>query len=562
MSAYRRRDRFIFEGKGVYFLRLKAKVTQILGADLVVSEGREIFSIPWDAVPSISTIFSEFSIDSIESKEVVLLADKHALARDKVLEIIKNNTTDGLPTTWIDRLENYQAVAVKSMIVPGLFGLCIFDEQGTGKTVMAIAAYDLLMKNEDIECALIVCPKSVLNSWEKDFATFASEYNVITVSGAHYQKVLTLSNKSDVYLISYESIPNLLVRLKAFAASRKCLLIADESFNVKNLNASRSVSLRELRNKCGRAFVLCGTPAPNDASDLVSQFNIADAGYTFRGFTTTGDSRDDAEIISRTIEERGIYLRRLKSEVLPGLPVKKFVVTEVRMKGSQARLYDKAKEDLILYLKTINNQTLRKNLTAYFAKRTALLQICACPIEQDPLFFGIHAKIKELDKLLNRLIIREGRKVVIWSFYRSSLNEISLRYKNYGLVKIDGGTSQEHRKQAINQFQKNENVRVFVGNPAAAGAGITLHAAADSIFLSLSDQAAQFLQALDRTHRIGQKSEEVRYHIIICKDTIERNQIKILHEKEMVQHGLFHTTDEFPSSLEDALAELEAELDE
>ena len=550
------RDRVIFKGRGIKFLHFKASVTTAVGADLVVSEGMGIFSVSRDALPSIFDVLTEFTIDITALHGDVAWADTHVLARAKALEIIKKDDVTGLSDAWKSKLKNYQSAAVNAMIVPGLAGLCLFDEQGTGKTVMSIAAFDLLIKREEIDNALVICPKSVINSWEKDFDTFASEYSVKVVSGTGREKNATIRGADDVYLLNYETIPSLLVTLKALAKSKKSLLIVDESFYVKNMDATRSKCLRELRDCCTRAFVLCGTPAPNDSVDLVGQFNVADRGYTFRGFTTTGNRLDDAEHIRQAINERGVYLRRLKSQVLPDLPTKKFNVIEVEITGSQAQLYNKAKNELTLYLRSIDNQILKKNLTTYFSKRSVLLQICSFPKGQDPLFTGTHAKLKELDILLDRLIQQEGKKVVVWSFYKLSLSEISSRYKKYGVVKIDGGTSSSERKEAINKFQNNPKIKLFVGNPAAAGAGITLHAASDSIFVSLSDQAAQFLQALDRTHRIGQKANAVCYHILVCKGTIEKNQIKILREKEMIQHQLLHARGDFPSTLEDALAEL------
>lgn len=47
---------------------------------------------------------------------------------------------------------------------------------------------------------------------------------------------------------------------------------------MKNATAQRAQAVRRLRRFAGRCLVLCGTPAPNSAHDLVEQFNIADDG--------------------------------------------------------------------------------------------------------------------------------------------------------------------------------------------------------------------------------------------------------------------------------------------
>ena len=60
-------------------------------------------------------------------------------------------------------------------------------------------------------------------------------------------------------------------------------LIVDESFFIKNLNARRTLAIKRIREWFGRAFVLCGTPAPNSPHDIVEQINIVDFGICFSG---------------------------------------------------------------------------------------------------------------------------------------------------------------------------------------------------------------------------------------------------------------------------------------
>jgi len=97
---------------------------------------------------------------------------------------------------------------------------------------------------------------------------------------------------------------------------------------------------------------------------------------------------------------------------------------------------------------------------------------------------------------------REGRA---WSFYRATLDRLHERYAHLGVSRVDGSiTEVSARREAVRTFQQSDGVRIFLGKPAAAGAGITLHAARISIYESMSNQAAHYLQSLDRTHRRGQ----------------------------------------------------------
>ena len=560
MRASEQDGRIRIEGVGVAFLRFKSKMAVLLGTDAIRTENRGAFSIPFESAFLASELLAEIGYHSEALERAASVAVQHKSAREESLRIIRESDMSGVPSDWRERLEDYQAVAVNAMMVSGLAGFCLFDEQGTGKTVMTIAAFDCLRVTDAIEKMLVVCPKTMQGEWQNAFAQFTSDkYQAVVITGDMHSRIESLSEPADIYVINFEAVAPMLVRLKAFVKSKKCLLVADESYYVKNKDAQRSAAMRELRTACERAFVLCGTPAPNSPADLINQFDLADGGYTFRGVTPSGDRTRDAETIYEAVSNRGVYLRRLKGQVLPHLPPKQFEIVPVDLDGAQQNLYLQAKDKLVLHLRNMTNEIFSKNLSDYFAKRNALLQICTCPAAIDPMFAGEHAKLKALDNIVAEVVEKENRKVVIWSYYRLSLDEIAARYARLGIVRIDGGVSDSDRKKAISRFQKDDSIRIFVGNPAAAGAGITLHAASDSVFVSFSNQAAHFLQALDRTHRIGQQAKEIRYHLIICNGTIEKNEIRILRDKELRQHELLDPGAEWPSSLEEALEELEDE---
>ena len=461
---------------------------------------------------------------------------------------------------WDAILDPEQGIAVNAMTTDGLLGMCLFDEQGMGKTVMTIAAFDLLKKCNRVERLMVVCPKSMLSEWSIEFSRFLpSKYRVVALEGDQQSKYNLLHSETDVFVMNFESVTQLLTTLTSLAGSLKTLLVVDESFFVKNPDANRSVAVGSLREACERAIVLCGTPAPNAPEDVIHQFNIADAGYTFGGFSVPDNPDKARDAIFDKIQERGVFLRRLKKDSLPNLPDKQFNVITVPLERRQRLLYDTAREELVLFLRQLDNTGFRRNLATYFQKRAALLQICVSPALVDPLYDETPAKYARMDEMLQQLICEEGRKVVIWSYYRRTLDELASKYEGYGLVRVDGSvTSSRDRRIAISQFQDDPNTKLFIGNPAAAGAGITLHSAADAIYVSYSNQAAHYLQSLDRIHRRGQTADIVRYHLMICRGTIEESEILRLRNKEIGQHALLGDDVVWPSSLDEALSELGA----
>ena len=172
------------------------------------------------------------------------------------------------------------------------------------------------------------------------------------------------------------------------------------------------------------------------------------------------------------------------------------------------------------------------------AKRQALLQICSNPSaltdrnEEDP------AKMQALESLLTDIIVQRGEKVIVWSYYTASIEGIMNRFSNFNPVRIDGTvTDINERRNSVDKFQNDNETMLFVGNPAAAGAGITLHRARFAIYESMSNQAAHYLQSLDRIHRRGQ-TQDVEYFILLCDQTIEVSEYERLVMKERSAQAL------------------------
>ena len=542
---------------GLKLLKLKTDLSTRIGT--LVSSGKDYVSFPASALHFVNDLLSmEGNVADIEVDNQLEKFKRHETARRNALSIMEGEVILELPSHWQNILDPAQLTATAAMIVPDLLGLCLFDEQGSGKTVMTIASFDILKDQGEIDAMIVVCPKSMISEWPKDISKFCTDkYTIVTAEGNRKQKYDAALKDFDVLVTNYEGVEAMLVSLMASASSKKFLLVIDESYYLKNSESVRSEHTSRLRSKCKRCYVLCGTPAPNTAHDLINQFDLADLGFTFGAFKKSRDPETDWDKIASLTDSRGLFIRRLKTDILQHVPEKNFHVLRVELTGKQKLMYESARSELELELKNLNNETFKKKLVTYFQKRAALLQICSCPGAIDPTISEAPAKYQVLDKLLHDLV-SQGRKVIIWSFYKKSLDEIGARYAQYNPVRVDGSIPANLRKDAVKLFQENPNTMLFIGNPAAAGAGITLHSSYDAVYLSYSNQAAHYLQSLDRIHRRGQVSDEVNYYLLICKDTIEETEVVRLRGKEIRQHDLLGDHIKWPTSLDDALNELKA----
>jgi SNF2 family DNA or RNA helicase len=455
-------------------------------------------------------------------------------------------------------LDNHQRVNVAAMTLSHSPGLCVFDEQGTGKTVTVIYAFDLLVHRDEVDIALVLAPKSMIPEWPVDLHRFKSDlYKSVTITGNRREKRLAINSDADFFVTNYETAVLMEKELTALLRRRKgrAMLVVDESFYVKNLDAKRTRAIRRLREHCERAFVLCGTPAPNSPHDLIQQFNIVDFGYTFEHISIPEDNELARPVVQRVISDRGLYIRHLKTDVLPDLPLKRFNRVIVPLNHEQKKLYEAALKDLILNLRSIDDSTFQRQLGSFLARRSALLQICSNPVAIAGGYNEVPAKLQALDGLLDEVISVKREKVILWSFYTASISAIFNRYQRFNPVRYDGTVSDVTvRREAVHRFQRDNETMLFVANPAAAGAGLTLHRARFAIYESMSNQAAHYLQSIDRIHRRGQ-TRDVEYLILLCDKTIEIDEYDRLLRKERSAQGLLGDHVDEPVTREAMLSE-------
>lgn len=479
----------------------------------------------------------------------------HASARETLAKFKEGGALAARPfiedIDEIEILDGHQVVNVAAMCIPGSPGLCVFDEQGAGKTVTFIFAFDLLAKRNTADVALVIAPKSMVPEWPRDLKRFKGDlYKVQVLAGARKAKMESLRTHPDFIVTNFETAVSMEAELTAMlrAYSGRVVLAVDESFFVKNLHAKRTQAIRRLREWCGRAFVLCGTPAPNAPEDLVQQFSLVDFGVTFSGIRIPEDKDESVHVVGEAIEQRGLFVRHLKQDVLPDLPGKSFERVLLPLSGSQARLYQGACRDLILDLESTSDEDFHKRLASFLARRMALLQICSHPGMVSPNYDETPCKLAALDELLAELIGRRGEKVIIWSYFRYSVEQICQRFAKFGAVRYDGSVeSIDERREAVRRFQEDDHTMLFVANPAAAGAGLTLHRARTAIYESMSNQAAHYLQSLDRIHRRGQK-REVEYLILLADETVELPEYeRLLAKEQSARHLLGDKWQEAPS---------------
>ena len=377
------------------------------------------------------------------------------------------------------------------------------DDMGLGKTTSTIiAALETGAKK-----ILIVCPASLKINWQREIENY-SDRSVYISEGKNF------SIEHDFVIVNYDILKNF-YDLKdkdnsLITQGNFDLIILDEAHYVSNGQAARTKLVNSFSKKCERVWLLTGTPMTNRPMNYFNLLSLVESpvsqnwmayairycqGYQFMAGTrkiwnVTGASNLE-ELRDRTSRQ---VLRRLKTEVLD-LPEKIITPVYLRLKS---KLYEGLMGE---YYDWYNkNPDESSSLTVQFSKLMKVRQVIA------------EEKIKDTIELAEN-ILEQDKKVIIFTNFTETLNRIADHFGKQA-VRLDGSTSKPQRQYAVDQFQDNEKIKVFVGNVKAAGVGITLTAAEAVIINDLSFVPGDLAQAEDRAYRYGQKNSVSVYYPI------------------------------------------------
>ena len=414
----------------------------------------------------------------------------------------------------------HQEIAIEKLV--GTKRFILADDMGLGKTTSTIIA--ALETGE--EKILIICPASLKINWEREIRNY-TDRSVYISEGKNF------STEHDFVIVNYDILKNFYdIKNKDKSPITQAnfgLVIIDEAHYIQNGQAQRTKLVNSFVKNVKRLWLLTGTPMTSRPINYFNLLQLIDSpvaqnwmayairycqGYQFNAgkrkvWNVSGASNLE-ELRDRTSRQ---VLRRLKTEVLD-LPDKIISPVYLRLKS---RLYEGLMGD---YYNWYENKTEESSsLTVQFSKLMKVRQVIA------------EEKIKDTIELAEN-IIEQDKKVIIFTNFTDTLNKITEHFGKIA-VSLDGSTSKVARQYAVDQFQENDKIKVFVGNLKAAGVGLTLTAAEAVIMNDLSFVPSDHSQAEDRAFRYGQKNNVSVYYPIF-ENTIEGAIYDILIKKKNI----------------------------
>ena len=416
-------------------------------------------------------------------------------------------------------------------------------EQGTGKTLVAIALLGHWWRTEGLQRALIVAPKSVMPEWERQFEELADfSHQLVLLTGSLEDRKDMLKNWPEgpgiqVAVVNYEATWRMIEELKDWGPQ---IVIADESQKIKNTKAQQTKAVTALGKTAKHRLILTGTPVTQSPLDFFAQYRFLDPrifGTSFIQFRSRyaimGGYGGYQVMGYRNLEElaakaHSIAFRVTKEECLD-LPetINQFVYADLESEAKN--LYQTLKEEAIIKFSETEQVTAPIVLTELLR----LQQITGgfLPSGENSYKQVSQAKLQIAKELLEE-IKGTNKKVVIFARFVPEVEALAKITKDLGMkfFALTGKTPIEARQQALKDFQLGD-LQVFIAQIATGGVGITLTAADTAIFYSTDFSLANYEQAKARLHRIGQKSSVVYIHIV-AKGTIDEEVMRRLAAKQ------------------------------
>jgi hypothetical protein len=369
---------------------------------------------------------------------------------------------------------------------------------------------------------LVVAPAIAKGVWKREIGRWRPQLQVTVLQG---RNSFRWPEPGEVVIINYDILPEMHrpeVKTGKKITARGCtdltckgcgpgldvlksipsgvVVVADEAHALKNNKAKRTRKFRSLaecaRGVKGRTWLLTATPLLNRPQELWSIYQAAgiaqEAFGSWNQFLKFFNGRPafyggfdwgtpEAEVADRM---RRVCLRRLRTEVLPELPVKTWRRVNV----------------------DVDKKTL-KACDAILKEYGGIKKILRL-IEEEGLTFETMSSIRhalavaKIPSLLAMIEDYEEQEepVVVFSAHRAVVEELS---KREGWAVIMGGVKPEERTAIEDKFQSGQ-LKGVACTIAAGGVAITLTRSHHAVFTDLEWTPALNAQAEDRICRIGQ----------------------------------------------------------
>ena len=423
-----------------------------------------------------------------------------------------------------------------------------FSVPGAGKTMTSLVTWQFLKSINKVGNLLVICPKSAFNAWLYDEPR--QTFEIIPASQLFSNE--PINDNVEILVTNYEKLENKdnLSRLSKWIIKNKAMVIIDEAHRIKGGGKSvRWIACRSLVSGANRVDLLTGTPMPQSYNDLRNLLSLSWRGLSSNYLT-------DEKLVS--LKRGGVFVRTTKSEL--NLPPLKFEEISIEPGKIQKQIYSALKKSYIGTFNLDNSQEdffNRKGKAAMTLIAAATNPGLILGLKTEDAYLKLNWPPKEINENADLLKVLENhvnkeippkykwlikfiesrkklkKKTLIWSNFVGNLIAIKYLLKNYNPALIHGSVSEEDRKKELERFERDPDCFVLLTNPQTLGEGISLHKICnEAVYVDRTYNAGQYLQSLDRIHRLGlDKTIITNFYILTTKRTIDNRVGVRLNQK-------------------------------
>ncbi len=441
-----------------------------------------------------------------------------------------------IPPRLLRKLASYQKRGAGWLLslYEARMGGILADEMGLGKTVQVIAALSAAKKKNGVMKSIIVTPTSLVYHWLAEMKRFDDSLTVRLISGIREERRRQIEEVKDdpdvdVMITSYPLLRRDIEEIKEIPMR---FAVLDEAQFVKNAQSVGAAAAKEINAQVRVA--LTGTPMENHTGELWSIFDFVLPGYlgTQASFLRRYGGSERAEELRERI--RPFIMRRLKQEVLAGLPGKREQSLYAAMTPEQEAVYNQLLHTLREHVgEALASGSLPRARMQVLSILLKLRQVCCHPRLFLPDYEGTSGKLELLVQLVEQAVAGK-RRMLVFSQFVGMLQIIRKRLAREGVktLYLDGATKPKSRQELCDRFNGGEG-QVFLISLKAGGTGLNLTGADLVIHYDPWWNPAVEDQATDRAHRIGQ-TRDVDVIRLIAQGTIEEKVTDLSKRKRAI----------------------------
>ena len=508
-------------------------------------------------LPAYRSLYLDRLLQNIKTANVV----KNEEYKNLINKIQKKdiNEETKLPENLNAKLRSYQIVGFEwlKILDSYSFGGILADDMGLGKTLQLITVLMSYVENEENpKPSIVVCPSSLSLNWDNEIKKFAPNLKSIVISGNAGERKNQINeiNNYNIVITSYDLLKRDIDIYKEKNYNFK-YIIADEAQYIKNNNTQNAKAIKQIEAET--KYALTGTPIENSLSELWSIFDFIMPGYLFsyKKFKELYEMpivRDEDEYAMKKLKMliEPFILRRIKNEVLTELPDKTITVLNNQMQDEQQKIYLSYLQDAKTQAATeISANGFERSQIKILALLMRLRQICCHPGLFIENYKGESSKLNQCIEILKDAIA-SGHKILLFSSYTGMFEiiEKELKKQEVKYFKLTGQTKVGERIKLVDEFNENEEVKVFLISLKAGGTGLNLIGADMVIHYDPWWNLSAENQATDRTYRIGQK-RNVQVYKLITKNSIEEKIYELQERKAKLIDNMLSTNETFINKL-------------